>query len=141
MNEIILIKVLLFFEICRMTYKCFKRFPKEYISEKFYLLEYVISYLSLIINFLVLLKIEMIARFFQIEEERLFSYLCLAIGASSIGILQVIKKEAELNYVYHKQDLGKMYRVNIQRRNFLVAIEVIMFLIVVFLYQFIAKMD
>lgn len=71
----------------------------------------------------------------------MFSYLCLAIGASSIGILQVIKKEAELNYVYHKQDLGKMYRVNIQRRNFLVAIEVIMFLIVVFLYQFIAKMD
>ena len=141
MNEIILIKVLLFFEICRMTYKCFKRFPREYISEKFYLLEYVISYLSLIISFLVLLKIEMIARFFQIEEERLFSYLCLAIGASSIGILQVIKKEAELNYVYHKQDLGKMYRVNIQRRNFLVAIEVIMFLIVVFLYQFIAKMD
>ena len=83
----------------------------------------------------------MIARIFQIEEERLFSYLCLAIGASSIGILQVIKKEAELNYVYHKQDLGKMYRVNIQRRNFLIAIEVIMFLIVVFLYQFIAKMD
>lgn len=71
----------------------------------------------------------------------MFSYLCLAIGASSIGILQVIKKEAELNYVYHKQDLGKMYRVNIQRRNFCVAIEVIMFLIVVFLYQFIAKMD
>lgn len=34
-----------------------------------------------------------------------------------------------------------MYRVNIQRRNFLVAIEVIMFLIMVFLYQFIAKMD
>ena len=101
----------------------------------------MISYLSLIISFLVLLKIEMIARIFQIEEERLFSYLCLAIGASSIGILQVIKKEAELNYVYHKQDLGKMYRVNIQRRNFLIAIEVIMFLIVVFLYQFIAKMD
>lgn len=141
MDEIILIKVLLFFEICRMSLKCFKRFPKEYISEKFYLLEYVISYLSLIISFLVLLKIEMIARIFQIEEERLFSYLCLAIGASSIGILQVIKKEAELNYVYHKQDLGKMYRVNIQRRNFCVAIEVIMFLIVVFLYQFIAKMD
>ena len=34
-----------------------------------------------------------------------------------------------------------MYRVNIQRRNFCVAIEVIMFLIVVFLYPFIAKMD
>lgn len=136
-----LIKIIFFLEICRMTYKCFKRFPKEYTSEKFYLLEYVISYLSLIISFLVLLKIEMIARIFQIEEERLFSYLCLAIGASSIGILQVIKKEAELNYVYYKQDLGKMYRVNIQRRNFLVAIEVIMFLIMVFLYQFIAKMD
>lgn len=141
MTEMDLIKIIFFLEICRMTYKCFKRFPKEYISEKFYLLEYVISYLSLIISFLVLLKIEMIARIFQIEEERLFSYLCLAIGASSIGILQVIKKEAELNYVYHKRDLGKMYRVNIQRRNFLVAIEVIMFLIVVFLYQFIAKMD
>lgn len=141
MTEIDLIKIIFFLEICRMTYKCFKRFPKEYISEKFYLLEYVISYSSLIISFLVLLKIEMIARIFQIEEERLFSYLCLAIGASSIGILQVIKKEAELNYVYHKRDLGKMYRVNIQRRNFLVAIEVIMFLIVVFLYQFIAKMD
>ncbi len=40
MNEIILIKVLLFFEICRMSLKCFKRFPKEYISEKFYLLEH-----------------------------------------------------------------------------------------------------
>ena len=141
MTEMDLIKIIFFLEICRMTYKCFKRFPKEYISEKFYLLEYVISYLSLIISFLVLLKIEMIARIFQIEEERLFSYLCLAIGASSIGILQVIKKEAELNYVYYKQDLGKMYRVNIQRRNFLIAIEVIMFLIVVFLYQFIAKMD
>lgn len=141
MTEMDLIKIIFFLEICRMTYKCFKRFPKEYTSEKFYLLEYVISYLSLIISFLVLLKIEMIARIFQIEEERLFSYLCLAIGASSIGILQVIKKEAELNYVYYKQDLGKMYRVNIQRRNFLVAIEVIMFLIVVFLYQFIAKMD
>lgn len=141
MTEIDLIKIIFFLEICRMTYKCFKRFPKEYISEKFYLLEYVISYSSLIISFLVLLKIEMIARIFQIEEERLFSYLCLAIGASSIGILQVIKKEAELNYVYHKRDLGKMYRVNIQRRNFLIAIEVIMFLIVVFLYQFIAKMD
>lgn len=141
MTEMDLIKIIFFLEICRMTYKCFKRFPKEYTSEKFYLLEYVISYLSLIISFLVLLKIEMIARIFQIEEERLFSYLCLAIGASSIGILQVIKKEAELNYVYHKRDLGKMYRVNIQRRNFLVAIEVIMFLIVVFLYQFIAKMD
>lgn len=141
MTEMDLIKIIFFLEICRMTYKCFKRFPKEYTSEKFYLLEYVISYLSLIISFLVLLKIEMIARIFQIEEERLFSYLCLAIGASSVGILQVIKKEAELNYVYYKQDLGKMYRVNIQRRNFLVAIEVIMFLIVVFLYQFIAKMD
>ena len=141
MTEMDLIKIIFFLEICRMTYKCFKRFPREYISEKFYLLEYVISYLSLIISFLVLLKIEMIARIFQIEEARLFSYLCLAIGASSIGILQVIKKEAELNYVYHKQDLGKMYRVNIQRRNFLIAIEVIMFLIVVFLYQFIAKMD
>lgn len=141
MTEMDLIKIIFFLEICRMTYKCFKRFPKEYTSEKFYLLEYVISYLSLIISFLVLLKIEMIARIFQIEEERLFSYLCLAIGASSIGILQVIKKEAELNYVYNKQDLGKMYRVNIQRRNFCVAIEVIMFLIVVFLYQFIAKMD
>lgn len=141
MTEMDLIKIIFFLEICRMTYKCFKRFPKEYTSEKFYLLEYVISYLSLIISFLVLLKIEMIARIFQIEEERLFSYLCLAIGASSIGILQVIKKEAELNYVYHKQDLGKTYRVNIQRRNFCVAIEVIMFLIVVFLYQFIATMD
>ncbi len=141
MTEMDLIKIIFFLEICHMTYKCFKRFPKEYISEKFYLLEYVISYLSLIISFLVLLKIEMIARIFQIEEERLFSYLCLAIGASSIGILQVIKKEAELNYVYHKQDLDKMYRVNIQRRNFCVAIEVIMFLIVVFLYPFIAKMD
>lgn len=141
MTEMDLIKIIFFLEICHMTYKCFKRFPKEYISEKFYLLEYVISYLSLIISFLVLLKIEMIARIFQIEEERLFSYLCLAIGASSIGILQVIKKEAELNYVYYKQDLGKMYRVNIQRRNFCVAIEVIMFLIVVFLYPFIAKMD
>lgn len=123
MTEMDLIKIIFFLEICRMTYKCFKRFPKEYISEKFYLLEYVISYLSLIISFLVLLKIEMIARIFQIEEERLFSYLCLAIGASSIGILQVIKKEAELNYVYHKQDLSKMYRVNIQRGNFLIAIE------------------
>lgn len=102
MTEMDLIKIIFFLEICRMTYKCFKRFPKEYTSEKFYLLEYVISYLSLIISFLVLLKIEMIARIFQIEEERLFSYLCLAIGASSIGILQVIKKEAELNYVYHK---------------------------------------
>ena len=71
-----LIKIIFFLEICRMTYKCFKRFPKEYISEKFYLLEYVISYLSLIISFLVLLKIEMIARIFS-NRRRAIVFLSL----------------------------------------------------------------
>ena len=40
MTEMDLIKIIFFLEICRMTYKCFKRFPREYISEKFYLLEH-----------------------------------------------------------------------------------------------------
>ena len=141
MTEMDFIKIVFLFEICRMTYKCFKKFPREYVSEKFYLLGYVISYLSLIICFLILLKIEMIASILQIKEERLFSYICLAIGASSIGIFQVIKKEAELNYKYHQQDLGKMYRINIKRRNFLIVVETIMIIIVVFLYRFIAEMD
>ena len=40
MTEMDLIKIIFFLEICHMTYKCFKMFPKEYISEKFYLLEH-----------------------------------------------------------------------------------------------------
>ena len=93
MNEIILIKVLLFFEICRMSLKCLKNFPQEYFKETAFMVKHIFSYSGFMITLLVFVFIEKISQFLYIDEVDLFVGICLAIGFFSIRFFQKCKRK------------------------------------------------
>ena len=47
MNEIILIKMALLFEICRISWQCLKNFPQEYFKERSFIIKHIFSTLVL----------------------------------------------------------------------------------------------
>mgnify|MGYP000010610706 FL=1 len=140
MNEIILIKVLLFFEICRMSLKCLKNFPQEYFKETAFMAKYIFSYSGFMITLLVFVFIEKISQFLYIDEADLFAGICLAIGFFAIGISDSLRERAELDYKFKNKPFDSEYRNNLIRRNLYILIEAIMLLGVIFFYKILPEM-
>lgn len=140
MNEIILIKVLLFFEICRMSLKCLKNFPQEYFKETTFIIKHIFSYSGFMITLLVFVFIEKISQFLYIDELDLFVGICLAIDFFAIGISDSLRERAELDYKFKNKPFDSEYRNNLIRRNLYILIEAIMLLGVIFFYKILPAM-